>query len=82
MLDGHTGLRTWAPPKDALIYSPFETSQPRPPRSTSPMKQRSFASLSFDAKKKPTHREKFFGEMEKVVPRSDLLALVEPLIRC
>lgn len=42
------------------------------------MKQRSFASLSFDAKKKPTRREKFLGEMDKVVPWADLLALVEP----
>jgi IS5 family transposase len=42
------------------------------------MKQRSFASLSFDAKKKPTRREKFLGEMDKVVPWTDLLALIEP----
>lgn len=42
------------------------------------MKQRSFASLSFDAKKKPTRREKFLGEMDKVVPWAELLALIEP----
>ncbi len=42
------------------------------------MKQRSFASLSFDAKKKPARREKFLGEMDKVVPWTDLLALIEP----
>ncbi|MGS0997447.1 IS5 family transposase [Rhodanobacter sp. UC4451_H18] len=42
------------------------------------MKQRSFASLSFDAKKKPTRREKFLGEMDEVVPWADLLALIEP----
>jgi transposase, IS5 family len=42
------------------------------------MKQRSFASLSFDAKKKPTRRELFLGEMDKVVPWSELLALIEP----
>jgi len=42
------------------------------------MKQRSFASLSFDAKKKPTRREKFLGEMDKVVPWEALLALIEP----
>lgn len=42
------------------------------------MKQRSFASLSFDAKKKPTRREKFLGEMEAVVPWAELLALIEP----
>ncbi len=28
------------------------------------MKQRSFASLSFESKKKPTRRERFLGEME------------------
>ena len=42
------------------------------------MKQRSFASLSFDAKKKPTRRKKFLGEMDKVVPWEALLALLEP----
>jgi len=30
------------------------------------MKQRPFALLSFDAKKKPTRREKFLSEMDKV----------------
>lgn len=40
------------------------------------MKQRSFASLSFESKKKkPTRREKFMGEMDKVVPWTALLAL-------
>jgi transposase, IS5 family len=42
------------------------------------MKQRSFASLSFESKKKPTRRERFLGEMDKVVPWTALLALVEP----
>ncbi|WEN13867.1 IS5 family transposase [Rhodanobacter sp. AS-Z3] len=42
------------------------------------MKQRSFASLSFEVKKKPTRRERFLGEMDKVVPWADLLALIEP----
>lgn len=42
------------------------------------MKQSSFASLSFDVKKKPTRREKFLGEMDKVVPSADLLAVIEP----
>ena len=32
------------------------------------MKQRTFASLSFDSKKKPTRREKFLAEMDRVVP--------------
>jgi transposase, IS5 family len=42
------------------------------------MKQPSFASLSFGAKKKRTRREDFLGEMEKVVPWVKLLALIEP----
>ena len=42
------------------------------------MKQRSFASLSFEVKKKPTRRERFLGEMDKVVPWADLLGLIEP----
>jgi IS5 family transposase len=43
-----------------------------------PMKQRSFASLSFEAKKKPTRREGFLAKMERVVPWPALLALIEP----
>ncbi len=42
------------------------------------MKQRSFASLSFESKKKPTRRERFLGEMDKVVPWEVLLVLIEP----
>lgn len=42
------------------------------------MKQRSFALLSFKSKKKSTRREKFLGEMDKVVPWAALLALIEP----
>ncbi|MET3654701.1 hypothetical protein ABIC75_004449 [Dyella japonica] len=42
------------------------------------MKQRSFASLNFEAKKKPTRRKQFLGEMERVVPWATLLALIEP----
>jgi IS5 family transposase len=42
------------------------------------MKQRSFASLSFESKKKPTRRERFLGEMDRVVPWAELLALIEP----
>ena len=38
------------------------------------MKQRSFASLSFESKKKPTRRERFLGEMDKVVLWAALLA--------
>jgi transposase, IS5 family len=32
------------------------------------MKQRSFASLSFDAKKKPPRCEVFFAQMDRVAP--------------
>jgi transposase, IS5 family len=39
------------------------------------MKQRSFASLSFDTKKKTTLREAFLAQMNKVVPWATLLAL-------
>ncbi len=41
------------------------------------MKQRSFASLSFESKKKPTRRERFLAEMDQVVPWAVLLALIE-----
>src|SRR5579871_5877251 len=43
-----------------------------------PMKQRSFASINFDAKKKQTRREVFLAQMDKVVPWAALLALIEP----
>lgn len=42
------------------------------------MKQTTFASLAFDNKKKTTRREVFFGEMNKVVPWRELMALIEP----
>jgi len=42
------------------------------------MKQRSFASLEYAHKKRQTRREKFLGEMERVVPWSRLVALIEP----
>lgn len=42
------------------------------------MKQASFASLTYDAKKKPTRREKFLSEMEKAVPWEALLSVIEP----
>ncbi len=43
-----------------------------------PMKQTSFASLEYAGKKRKTRREKFLGEMERVVPWKALLALIEP----
>src|SRR3982751_358157 len=42
------------------------------------LSQSSFASAEFLAKKKVTRRERFLGEMEKVVPWTRLVALVEP----
>jgi IS5 family transposase len=42
------------------------------------MKQTSFASLEYAGKKRKTRREKFLGEMERVVPWKALLALIEP----
>jgi hypothetical protein len=42
------------------------------------MKQQTFASLVFDGKKKLTRRERFFAEMEAVVPWTELLAVIEP----
>jgi len=42
------------------------------------MKQSTFADLEYDAKKKRTKREKFLGEMDRVVPWARWLALIEP----
>lgn len=42
------------------------------------MKQATFASLSFDAKKKRTRREVFLAEMEQVIPWDLLEAIIEP----
>ena len=43
-----------------------------------PPKQLSFASYEFAQKKRVTRREKFLGEMERVVPWTRLEALIEP----
>ena len=42
------------------------------------MKQTTFASIAYDAKKKRTRRELFLSEMDAVIPWSRLIALVEP----
>jgi hypothetical protein len=42
------------------------------------MKQTTFASLSYQSKKKQTRREKFLAEMDQVVPWAQLIALIEP----
>jgi hypothetical protein len=42
------------------------------------MKQTTFASLSYQSKKKQTRGEKFLAEMEQVVPWAKLVAVIEP----
>jgi transposase, IS5 family len=42
------------------------------------MQQRTFASVAWDKKGKITRRERFFAEMDAVIPWSTLLALIEP----
>ena len=42
------------------------------------MKQQTFASLEHASQKRKTRREKFLGEMERVVPWSRLIAVIEP----
>ena len=47
--------------------------------SRSAMSQRSFASAEYAMKKKRTRREKFLADMERVVPWTRLIAVIEPL---
>jgi len=47
--------------------------------STTEMNQRSFASAEYAMKKKRTRREKFLADMERVVPWTRLIAVIEPL---
>ena len=42
------------------------------------MKQTTFASMTYQAKKKRTRREKFLAEMDQVVPWKELVAVIEP----
>lgn len=42
------------------------------------MKQRTFASLAFEQKKRAMRRERFLAEMKTVVPWPALLAVLEP----
>ncbi len=42
------------------------------------MKQTSFASITYQSKKRQTRREKFLAEMDQVVPWAELVALIEP----
>ncbi len=41
-------------------------------------KQLSFSASEYAGNKKATRRERFLGEMEKVVPWGKLIALIEP----
>lgn len=43
------------------------------------MTQRNFVSAEYAMKKKRTRREKFLVEMERIVPWSRLIAVIEPL---
>lgn len=51
---------------------------PPTPELPTPMKQATYASLSFNAKKKQTRREVFLAEMEQVIPWAMLEAIIEP----
>jgi IS5 family transposase len=42
------------------------------------VKQSTFASVAYDRKGKVTRRERFLGEMDQVIPWSQMLALIEP----
>lgn len=48
-----------------------------PAPTVQPMKQTTFDSLAYTAKKKQTRREKFLAEMERIVPWNALLTLIE-----
>lgn len=42
------------------------------------MKQTTFPALAWDGRKKVTQRERFWGEMEAVIPWDRLVVLIEP----
>lgn len=42
------------------------------------MRQRSFAEAGFEKHRKPTRREQFLGDMDRVVPWAELCGLIEP----
>ncbi len=43
------------------------------------MQQQTFADVSFERYRKPTRRERFLEEMNRVVPWADLAAAIEPV---
>ena len=43
------------------------------------MQQQTFAEVSFEQYRKPTRRERFLDEMNRVVPWADLAAAIAPV---
>jgi IS5 family transposase len=43
------------------------------------MQQSTFAEVTFEQYRKPTRRERFLDEMNRVVPWADLVAVIEPV---
>ncbi|HEU5408087.1 MAG TPA: IS5/IS1182 family transposase, partial [Nitrospira sp.] len=43
------------------------------------MHQQTFAEVTFEPYRKPTRRERFLDEMNRVVPWADLVAAIEPV---
>src|SRR6187401_2140582 len=43
------------------------------------MHQQTFAEVTFEQYRKPTRRERFLNEMNRVVPWADLVAVIEPV---
>ncbi|MEX5216048.1 MAG: IS5/IS1182 family transposase, partial [Nitrospiraceae bacterium] len=43
------------------------------------MHQQTFAEVSFEQYRTPTRREQFLNEMNRVVPRAELVAVIEPV---
>jgi IS5 family transposase len=43
------------------------------------MHQQTFAEVTFEQYRKPTRREQFLGEMNRVVPWTELVATIEPV---
>jgi IS5 family transposase len=43
------------------------------------MNQPTFAEASFEQYRKPTRRERFLDEMNRVVPWAELVAVIEPV---
>lgn len=43
------------------------------------MEQQTFAEVSFEQYRKPTRRERFLDEMDRIVPWAELVAVIEPV---